>query len=183
MKMQRRTLHGSAFLGRIALSAALLACAFLALAASAFANAPNPTSIRIDSETSSGGNLTVTVSGTWTWDQRVPTGAQLCLLGADRRASEDRHHIDPFSRPIGPKGLGDLDAQLARRCQHQALDVVLFGIDVLEHRQPEGGRFAGTGLRLPDHVEPLEQGWDRLLLDRARGLVSDIPDRLQEEGC
>ncbi len=77
MKMQRRTLHGSAFLGRIALSAALLACAFLALAASAFANAPNPTSIRIDSETSSGGNLTVTVSGTWTWDQRVPTGTQL----------------------------------------------------------------------------------------------------------
>jgi len=49
---------------------------FAALSVSAFANAPNPTSIVVDSTSSSGGNTTVTVSGTWTWDKRVPNGPQ-----------------------------------------------------------------------------------------------------------
>ncbi len=43
-------------------------------AGSAFANAPNPTSIKVDSAVAHGSEVTVTVSGTWTW--LVPNGAQ-----------------------------------------------------------------------------------------------------------
>jgi hypothetical protein len=64
-------------IGRIALCAALLTAAFAAVSASALANAPNPTSIVVNSVVRSGSNLTVTVSGTWTWDKRVPNGPQV----------------------------------------------------------------------------------------------------------
>ena len=56
---------------------ALLAAALTVMATPAFANAPNPTSVHIDSESFNGTSLIVTVSGTWTWDQRVPNGAQV----------------------------------------------------------------------------------------------------------
>ena len=48
--------------------------------------------------------------------------------------------------------LGHLDAELARGREHDRLDVRVLGIDVVHHRQPERGRLAGAGLRLPDHV-------------------------------
>ena len=43
-------------------------------AGSAFANAPNPSSIKVESVVAHGSSTTVTVSGTWTWN--VPNGAQ-----------------------------------------------------------------------------------------------------------
>jgi hypothetical protein len=50
---------------------------FGAVASPALANAPQPTAIHVDSEVANpNGTMTVTVSGTWTWDQRVPTGPQ-----------------------------------------------------------------------------------------------------------
>jgi len=68
---------GRAILGRTWLLAALLATAFAALTASAYANAPNPTAIKVDSRTVSGSSVIVTVSGKWTWDKSVPSGGQL----------------------------------------------------------------------------------------------------------
>ena len=53
--------------------AAALACS-IASAAPAFANAPNPTSVSVSGYTVHGSEVTVTVSGTWTWN--VPNGAQ-----------------------------------------------------------------------------------------------------------
>ena len=46
----------------------------LLAASSAFANAPNPTSVVVEKEVVEGSKITVTVSGTWTWN--VPNGAQ-----------------------------------------------------------------------------------------------------------
>jgi hypothetical protein len=63
-------------LTRLGAFAALLASALCVFAAPASANAPNPTSIVVDSVKVSGTSETVTVSGTWTWDERVPTGSQ-----------------------------------------------------------------------------------------------------------
>ena len=58
-----------------------LLCALLGLlvvgalsAASAFANAPNPTSIKVDGYSVKGSEVDITISGTWTWN--VPNGAQ-----------------------------------------------------------------------------------------------------------
>jgi hypothetical protein len=93
-----------------------------------------------------------------------PTGAdhdlaallELRLLGADRRAAEHRHRVDPLARAVGAQRLRDLDAQLARRREHERLHVASTGRR-LDHRQPERGGLAGAGLRLADHVAALEQ--------------------------
>src|ERR1700740_317806 len=62
--------------GRFVLLAAMVLATFGALATSASANSPNPTSVVVNSETFSGSATTVTISGTWTWDERVPNGPQ-----------------------------------------------------------------------------------------------------------
>ena len=85
-------------------------------------------------------------------DDDVAAGAQLGLLGADRRAAEHGDDVDALAPPVRAQRLGDLDAQLARRRQHQPLHLVLGRVDVLEHRQPERRRLARPGLRLADHV-------------------------------
>ena len=51
----------------------------------------------------------------------VPAGPQLGLLGADRGAAEDGHHVDPGVGAVGAQRLGDLDAQLPRGRQHERL--------------------------------------------------------------
>jgi acyl-CoA hydrolase len=66
----------STSLTRLGAFAALLASAFCVFAAPASANSPNPTSIVVNSVKVSGNSETVTVSGTWTWDERVPNGPQ-----------------------------------------------------------------------------------------------------------
>ena len=86
----------------------------------------------------------------------------------------------PLRRAVRAQRLRDLDAQLARRREHERLDVVLGRVHGLQQRQPEGRRLAGAGLGLADHVAAFEQRRDRLLLDRARRLVADVVEGLQE---
>ena len=113
-------------------------------------------------------------------DDDVAAGAQLRLLGADRGAAEHGHDVDALALAVCAQGLRDLDAQLARRRQHEALNLVLGGIDVLEHRQAERGRLARARLRLADYVGAVQQRRDRLLLDRARLLVAQVVDRVEQ---
>ena len=112
----------------------------------------------------------------------VAAGAQLRLLGADRRAAEYGNHVDALAPAVRAQRLSHLDTELAGRREHQPLDLVLARVDVLEHRQPERRRLPGSGLGLPDHVVALEQGRDRLLLNRTRRLVSDVMDGLEDVG-
>ncbi len=88
----------------------------------------------------------------------------------------------PLRRAVGAQRLRDLDAQLARRREHERLHVRVGRVDELDHRQAERRRLAGAGLGLADHVAALEQLGDRLLLDRARRLVADVLERV-EDGC
>ena len=88
----------------------------------------------------------------------------------------------PLRAAVRAQRLRDLDAQLARRGQHEPLDLVLARIDVAEHRQPERRGLAGPGLGLADHVVALQQRRDRLLLDRARRLVADVVRGLEDVG-
>ena len=78
---------------------------------------------------------------------------------------------------VGAQRLGDLDAELARRGEHDRLHLLALGVEVLEQRQAEGGGLAGAGLRLADHVVAGEQLRDRLLLDRGRLLVAELVER------
>ncbi len=101
-------------------------------------------------------------------------------LVADRRAAEDGDHRDPAPLAVGAQRLGHLDAQLARGREHQRLDLGIVGVDVVEHRQAEGGGLAGAGLGLADHVPALQQEGDRLLLDRSGVLVAEVLEGFEE---
>ncbi len=101
---------------------------------------------------------------------------ELRLLGPDRRAAEHGDGIDPAVLAVGPQRLRHLDAQLARRREHERLGVGVVGIDEVDHRQAEGGGLAGARLGLADHVAAVEQVRDRLLLDRARRVVADVAE-------
>jgi hypothetical protein len=124
-------------------------------------------------------------------DHHVRALAQERRLVADRRAAEDRHDVDALALAVRAQRLGDLDAQLARRREHQRLHLRAPRIDVLEQRQAERGGLAGAGLRLADHVAPGEQRGDRLLLDRRGLVVAEVRECLEHrlgqpefgEGC
>ena len=111
-------------------------------------------------------------------DDDVGAGAQLRLLGADRGAAEDGDDLDVEVLGVGAQRLRHLDAELAGRGQHDRLDLVVVGVEVLQQRQAEGGGLAGPGLGLADHVVAGEQLRDRLLLDRRRLLVAELVERL-----
>jgi hypothetical protein len=112
-------------------------------------------------------------------DDDVPSGPQLRLLRSDRGAAEHGHHVHAGMCPVGAQRLRHLYAELPRRRQHERLHLPLGGVDVLHDRQSEGGRLARARLRLADHVATLEQRRDRLFLNRARGLITHIPQRLE----
>ena len=107
-------------------------------------------------------------------DHDVPAALQLRLLRADRRAAEDGDDVDALARGVGADRLGDLDAELARRGEHERLHLAELRVDVLDDRQPERRRLARAGLGLADDVAALEHRRDRLLLDRGRLLVADV---------
>jgi hypothetical protein len=78
---------------------------------------------------------------------------------------------------VGAHRLGHLDAELPGRGEHERLGLVVAGVEVLEHRQPEGRGLAASGLGLADHVVAGEQLRDRLRLDRRRLLVAELVKR------
>ncbi len=121
-------------------------------------------------------SLTRPTVPTTTW----PPARSWALLAADRRAAEHRHHVHALALAVGAQRLGDLDAELTGRREHESLDVALVGIDVLEHGQPERRRLARARLRLADHIQALEQRRDRLLLDGTRRVVADVLERRED---
>ena len=105
----------------------------------------------------------------------MAAAAQLRLLVADRRAAEDRDDIDAARGAVDAERLRDLDAQLARRRQHERLHHIDLRIDVLHHRQTEGCGLAGAGLRDADQVPAGEEVGNGLRLDGRRPLVVRTP--------
>jgi hypothetical protein len=113
-------------------------------------------------------------------DDHLAALLQLRHLVANGRAAEHRHHLDAAPLAVGPERLRHLDAELARRSEHQRLHLVHVLVHVLEQRQAERRGLARAGLRLPDHVVPREQLRDRLLLDRGGRLVPEVIERVEQ---
>ena len=103
-------------------------------------------------------------------DHDLGAGAKARRLLGDRLAAEDGDDLDVHVLRVGAKGLGDLDAELARRREDDRLQLLGLRIEVLKERQAERRRLAGSGLRLADYVVAVEELGNRLLLDR-RGLI------------
>ena len=108
-------------------------------------------------------------------DHDLHAAAQALQLFLDRLPAVDRQHAhgaEPAG--VGVQGLGHLDGQLARGGQDQRLHRAGVGVELLQDGQRKGGRLAGAGRRLADHVAPGEQQRDRLALDGRRRLIAHI---------
>lgn len=90
---------------------------------------------------------------------------QFAHLLADGGAAVDSRDPDAFAAFIGFDLFGDLEGQFAGRRQDEGLYRLLVRIVAFQDGQPEGGRFAGTGLCLPDDilVAAEQQGYGQLL--------------------
>jgi hypothetical protein len=101
--------------------------------------------------------------------------AQPRLLLLDRGATEDGHHVDALQMLcVGAQRLRHLDAELPGRGHDDRLGLLVLRVDVLEHRQTEGGGLPTAGLGLADYVAAVEQRGDRLGLDRRRLGVAQL---------
>ena len=99
----------------------------------------------------------------------------------DRRTAVDGHDADTLEvLGEGTRGLGDLQRELARRAQHEGLEVLRFGVDPVEDRQHERRRLAGSGLGLADHVLIAQQRVHGPLLNRRGLLVTEVVQRAQD---
>jgi hypothetical protein len=108
-------------------------------------------------------------------DDDVDAGLQRPELADDRRAAVDRQHAGAEVLAVAVQGLGHLDGELAGRHEDERHGRPLAAVrgEPLEHRQCEGGRLARAGSGLAEQVAALDQGRDRLLLDRRRLLVAE----------
>ena len=98
-------------------------------------------------------------------DDDLRVAAQLVDLPRDRLSAVDHGNAQPINK-LGQMAqlLGDLQRQLARRCEHELLHPTILEVDVFQHRDAERQRFAGTGRRNRDHVAALHHQRQRLLL-------------------
>ena len=112
----------------------------------------------------------------------VDAGAQLLLLRLERHAAVDRHDAQVGVARVLVNALFDLDAQFARRREHERAGAARAADQPLDDRKRERGGLAGAGLREAHHVAPLEDERNRFRLDRGRGLVARVEDCLQNFG-
>ena len=96
---------------------------------------------------------------------------KLVDLRLHARAAVDHGHADALIEGEQAVHLvADLQGEFAGRGEDQRLQVVAFGVDMLDHRDAEGEGLARAGRRLGDDVLPLHERRDRLLLHlRRRG--------------
>jgi hypothetical protein len=81
---------------------------------------------------------------------------------------------------VGVRRLRDLDRELARRCQHQRLELGPADVETLEDGQREGGGLAGSRLRLADEVAPAQERRDGAALNGGRRFVAELRQRRQD---
>ena len=70
--------------------------------------------------------------------------------------------------------LFDLDAELARRREHERARALRAVDESIDDRERERGGLAGSRLRETHHVAPLEHERNRLRLNRRRRLVARV---------
>ena len=113
-------------------------------------------------------------------DHHVDAALEGADLRLHRRATVDRHRDRAESLAVAVDRLGDLHRKLAGGHEHErggAFARCGIGIQVMQQRDREGGRLAGTGRGLRQHVTPGEKGRDRGALDGRRLFVAECRER------
>jgi len=113
--------------------------------------------------------------------QDVDAVAEHHLLRPDRNAAEHGGRAHAERLAVVLHAATDLHRQLARRNEDQRAKLAaLLVTDLMEDRQGEGGRLAGSGLGASHEVAPGEEVGNGLRLDRRGGLVPARAHRLQQ---
>ena len=120
-------------------------------------------------------------------DQNFDASAHGRFLLLDIHATEHDGRANAGVFGVGLDSLFDLDRKFTRWREHQRADRVTSGrrraVRVLENsvqnRQREGCGFAGAGLGTAHHVEPGQNDWDCLRLNRRRLGVAGVGDGAQ----
>ena len=81
---------------------------------------------------------------------------------------------------VGVRRLRDLDRELARRRQHQCLELGPADVESLQDGQRESGGLAGSRLRLADEIASGEERRDGAALNGGRRFVAELRERRQE---
>ena len=116
-------------------------------------------------------------------DHEVDAAPQAAQLLADRLPAVHRQHADARRPPIAMDRLGHLHRELARRHEDEPANPPVPAIvpgDPVDRRKGEGRRLARAGRCLGEDVATLQQGRDRLPLDRRRLLVAQLRERGDE---
>jgi hypothetical protein len=102
-------------------------------------------------------------------------------LGVLAHAAEDDRAFQVQVFPVHPETLVDLGGQFA--CGRQDEDPGAarrcgppFSVKALDNGKGEGGRLARAGLGTAEKVSPLEEAWNRSLLDGGGVDVPLLPD-------
>ncbi len=128
--------------------------------------------------------LDVVHDAAWRADDHVRAALQAHELRCVALPTIDGQHVESLDlRRVLLERLGDLDRELAGRYEHDALWRTDPNLDAAQDRQREGGRLAGAGLGLAEHVVAGQQHGDRGRLDRRRRFVADVRDGLEDRGA
>ena len=112
-------------------------------------------------------------------DDDVDAGAQLLLLRLDRHAAVHRHDAQCGVSRVLVHAFFHLDAQLARRREHQRARPLRTAEESIDDWKRERGGLAGSRLREPHDVPPLEYQRNGIRLNRGRRLIARVGDCFQ----
>ena len=118
-------------------------------------------------------------------DQHIDAAIELLVLVVERDAADQQRHRKLVVLAVALEALGHLGGEFARRLEDQRARHARLGAAArqhLDHRQGEGRRLAGAGLRDADDVAPLQHMGDALRLDGGWGGVAALRDGLQNLG-
>ena len=112
-------------------------------------------------------------------DQHVDAAGELGVLIVERDAADDQRDVELVVDAVSGKAFLHLRRELARRLEDERARHAGAGAALLQHgqhRQHEGRRLAGAGLRDAEHVAPGEHVGDGLILDGGGGFVTGRRD-------
>ncbi len=108
-------------------------------------------------------------------DQHVDAARELGILIVERDAADHQRDIELVVDAVFDEAFFDLRGEFAGRLEDQRARHARAGAALLQHgqhRQHEGRRLAGAGLRDAEHVAPGEHVGDGLILDGSGSFVT-----------
>ena len=119
--------------------------------------------------TTTGAFAEVVEQSTWSCDDDIHAALEVVTLFAITDATVDERNLGVHEAHVVTECRFHLHGELASRFQNQATNAGFGVVEHGEHRQSEGRRLSGAGLRRSNQIAPSENQWGRPQLN-GRGL-------------